>query len=214
MERRPDVPIKKQPPSKLTAVSKLDKMLPWLLIVAGIIGLAASFVLMMDKIAILKDPSYQPSCNINPIIACGSVIVTSQANAFGFPNPIIGLIGFSVLITVGVTWLSGVRSQKAWYWRTFLSATLLATVFIHWLMFQTIYRIEALCPYCMIVWVVTIATFWYSLLWTIRRKYLRVPAFLNKLVAFANQNHLGVLIVWYLAIMGLILNHFWYYFGG
>ncbi len=208
------MPIKKQPPSKLTAVSKLDKMLPWLLIVAGIIGLAASFVLMMDKIAILKDPSYQPSCNINPIIACGSVIVTSQANAFGFPNPIIGLIGFSVLITVGVTWLSGVRSQKAWYWRTFLSATLLATVFIHWLMFQTIYRIEALCPYCMIVWVVTIATFWYSLLWTIRRKYLRVPAFLNKLVAFANQNHLGVLIVWYLAIMGLILNHFWYYFGG
>ena len=29
-------------------------------------------------------------------------------------------------------------------------------VFIHWLIFQSLYRIGALCPYCMVVWAVTI----------------------------------------------------------
>ena len=28
-------------------------------------------------------------------------------------------------------------------------------VFIHWLIFQSLYRIGALCPYCMVVWAVT-----------------------------------------------------------
>ncbi|PRC62285.1 hypothetical protein C6A85_03910, partial [Mycobacterium sp. ITM-2017-0098] len=28
--------------------------------------------------------------------------------------------------------------------------------FVHWLIFQSLYRIGALCPYCMVVWAVTI----------------------------------------------------------
>lgn len=194
-------------------LSRLDRFLPWLLIVGGVIGLLASFVLTMDKIAMLEDPNFQPSCNVNPVIACGSVIVTDQASALGFPNPFIGIAGFAVLITVGVTWLSGARSNKRWYWRTFLLATFLATVFIHWLAFQTTYRIGALCPYCIVVWIVTIPTFWYTLLWTIRHKYVQPPRVFDRVISFANQNHFGILLVWYLALTGLILNHFWYYFG-
>ena len=29
-------------------------------------------------------------------------------------------------------------------------------MFVHWLIFQSLYRIGALCPYCMVVWAVTI----------------------------------------------------------
>ena len=32
---------------------------------------------------------------------------------------------------------------------------MLGIVFICWLIFQTLYRIGALCPYCMVVWVFT-----------------------------------------------------------
>lgn len=193
--------------------TKLDRFLPWLLIVAGIVGLIASFVLTMDKMEMLKNPDYQPSCNINPIIACGSVIVTSQASAFGFPNPFLGLAGFAVLITVGITWLTGARSTNKWYWRAFLLATFLGVVFVHWLAFQSVYRIEALCPYCMAVWTVTIATFFYSLLWVLRQGYITVPARFNRVIRFVNRNHFGVLLSWYLVIVVLILNHFWYFFG-
>ena len=38
-------------------------------------------------------------------------------------------------------------------WR---SARCSASVFMHWLIFQSLYRIGALCPYCMVVWAVTI----------------------------------------------------------
>ena len=30
-------------------------------------------------------------------------------------------------------------------------------MFVHWLIFQSLYRIGALCPYCMVVWAVTIS---------------------------------------------------------
>lgn len=193
--------------------TKLDRFLPWLLVVAGIIGLIASFVLTMDKMEMLENPGYQPSCNINPVIACGSVIVTSQASAFSFPNPFIGLVGFAVLITVGVTWLTGVRSSNKWYWRAYMAAALFGVAFVHWLAFQSIYRIGALCPYCMVVWVVTIAIFLYSLLWVLRQGYIRVPSWLDRVVWFANRNHVGILLSWYLVVVLLILNHFWYFFG-
>ena len=43
-----------------------------------------------------------------------------------------------------------------WYWAGLAAGTLLGTVFVHWLIFQSLYRIGALCPYCMVVWAVTI----------------------------------------------------------
>ena len=43
-----------------------------------------------------------------------------------------------------------------WYWAGLATGTALGVVFIHWLIFQSLYRIGALCPYCMVVWAVTI----------------------------------------------------------
>lgn len=105
--------------AKNTAQTKLQKFYPWLLVIGGILGLLAAFVLTMDKFEILKDPNYEPSCNLNPIIACGSVIVTNQASAFGFPNPFIGLAAFSAVVVVGVSLLADMKITKPWYWLTF-----------------------------------------------------------------------------------------------
>ena len=35
-----------------------------------------------------------PTCSINPVLACGSVINTPQASVFGPPNPLIGVGAF------------------------------------------------------------------------------------------------------------------------
>ncbi len=47
-------------------------------------------------------------------------------------------------------------SLPRWYWGGLAIGTLLGVGFIHWLIFQSLYRIGALCPYCMVVWAVTI----------------------------------------------------------
>src|SRR5690606_3336038 len=44
----------------------------WVLAVGGVIGTAAAFALILDRIALLKDPAFVPSCSISPLLSCGS----------------------------------------------------------------------------------------------------------------------------------------------
>ncbi|HYQ36078.1 MAG TPA: vitamin K epoxide reductase family protein, partial [Mycobacterium sp.] len=128
----------------------------WWVLIAGVIGFVASMTLTVEKIELLLNPSYVPSCNINPIVSCGSVMVTPQASVLGFPNPLLGLVGFTVVIVTGVLAVTKVPLPQ-WYWAGLTVGVLIGTVFVHWLIFQSLYRIGALCPYCMVVWAVTIS---------------------------------------------------------
>ena len=64
----------------------------WVLI-AGVVGLAAAATLMVEKLRILENPDYVPTCSINPVLTCGSMMKTPQAEVFGFPNPLLGIAG-------------------------------------------------------------------------------------------------------------------------
>ena len=116
----------------------------------------ASLTLTHDKIAILQNPSYVPSCNINPVLACGSVMMTPQSSTLGLPNPILGIAGFTVVVVAGVLSVAKVQLPR-WFWAGLLAGILVGAVFVHWLIFVSLYRVGALCPYCMVVWVVTIS---------------------------------------------------------
>jgi uncharacterized membrane protein len=136
---------------------------------------------------------------------------TLQAEVFGFPNSWLGLVGFMAVIVVGAGLLAG-GQYKAWYWRLFNSGTLAGVVFIHWLFGQSVYVIQALCPWCMVVWIVTIPIFWYTTLYNVREGYLPVPKILAPVVGFLQEYKHLALVVWYLGIAALVLHHFWYYF--
>jgi uncharacterized membrane protein len=189
-----------------------DRRLAWLLVAAGLVGLVAAFTLLVEKIALIEDPSYVPSCSINPILSCGSIMRTKQAEAFGFPNPIIGVAGFAVVVTTGMAVLAGATLRR-WFWLGLQGGTTLGVVFIHWLIFQSLYRIDALCPYCMVVWVVTIPLFWYTTLHNDRVGHLRLlgPRPTARLAA---EYHGVVLTAWYLAVAALIAHRFWDYWSG
>lgn len=197
---------------KLFRAWRLEKVLPWLLIICGTIGLLAAAIILIDKIELLKNPNATFLCDLNPIISCGSIMESDQANAFGFPNPIIGLAAFPVVITTGVVMLAGAQLRR-WYWLGLQVGTVFAIAFVHWLFYQSVWSINALCPYCMIVWVVTITTFWYVLLYNIEKQVIKLPASLQGAAGFARRHHLDVLLLWFLIIAALILNHFWYYYG-
>lgn len=178
----------------------------------GLVGFAAAFTLLVEKIALLEDPSYVPSCSINPILSCGSVMSTEQAEAFGFPNPIIGVAGFAVVTTAGMALLAGGRFQR-WFWLGLQAGTTFGVVFIHWLMFQSLYRIDALCPYCMVVWAVTIPLFWYTTLHNAAAGHLRVPTRMRPVLERAVAYHGAVLTGWFLLIAALIAERFWDYWS-
>jgi uncharacterized membrane protein len=135
-------------------------------------------------------------------------MTTDQAAAFGFPNPLIGIVGFTVVVTIGVVLLAGAHLPR-WVRRGLGLGTAFGVGFVHWLMFQSLYRIGALCPYCMVVWAVTIPLFVATVAMLVRTGALRPqPARLGRLVA---DYQTVIVTVWFLAITGLITRRFWSY---
>ncbi|GGT07237.1 hypothetical protein GCM10010271_07070 [Streptomyces kurssanovii] len=61
-----------------------------LMVVIGVMGWPASFQLTVEDWQVLKNPGYQPRCNISPVVGCGSVISSRQGNIFGFPIMLLG----------------------------------------------------------------------------------------------------------------------------
>lgn len=186
--------------------------LAWWLLTGGLLGFVAAFVLAVEKYVLLADPAYVPTCSLNPILSCGSVMASSQAEAFGFPNPLLGVAGFPVVATTGAALLAGGRLAE-WFWAALQMGVTAAVVFVHWLMFASLYRIEALCPYCMVVWAVTIPLFTAVALRNLTAWTPRLPAWAGATVAVLRARHSIVLTAWFLLIVAAILQRFWLYWS-
>jgi uncharacterized membrane protein len=178
----------------------------WWVLIAGVAGLAASLTLIIERIELLKNPAYVPSCSLNPVLSCGSVMVTPQAQAFGFPNPLIGIVSFTLVVVTGVLAIGKVRLPR-WYWAGLATGTLLGVAFIHWLIFQSLYRIGALCPYCMVVWAVTI-----PLLVVVSAIALQ-PRLSRGVAGVAYQWRWSITALWFTALILLVLLRFWDYWS-
>ena len=189
-----------------------DRRLAWGLTVGGVVGFIAAAVLLVERIRLAQDSDYVPTCSLNPVLSCGSVMETAQASLLGFPNPIIGVAAFPVVVTTGVAVLAGARLAR-WYWLGLQVGVTAALAFVAWLAFQSIYRIGALCPYCMVVWAVVIPMFWYVTL-----RNLAGGAFGEKLrrsraSVVSTEWHAPILLVPFLVLLGLVGERFWSYWS-
>ena len=181
----------------------------WLLIVTGLMGLLAAFVITLDKTKILEaeaaGTTYTPGCSLNPIISCGNIMESPQASAFGFSNPLLGLVAYAVVVAVGVTLLTGARFPR-WYWLTFNAGCLFGIGFVTWLQYQSLYNIGALCLWCCLAWVATIFMFWYVTSHNVVQGYLPAPAGLRGFV----EEFPWVLPVMHTGVIGmLVLTNWW-----
>lgn len=129
----------------------------WVLLVCGSIGLAAALMLLVEKIRLVTDPAYVPSCSFSPLLSCGSVMSTP-----------------------------------------------LSTVFVHWLIFLSLYPHRALCPNCMVVWVVTVTA-----LVAVLTRWYRTGALPRWVGTYASTP----VVAWILATTALIAVRFWDYWA-
>lgn len=196
--------------AKIISNLKSNNKFAHFLILTSVIGLVASFILTIEKIQLLKDPKVQLSCNFNPVVSCGSVINSPQAEAFGFANPLIGLVGFAVIITIGVGMIAGAKYKK-WFWLGLQAGTIFGVLFASWLFYQSLYVIKALCPFCIVVWAVVIALFVYVTRYNLITENIKVKKSFKSLSNWFCENAWFVVVLWYLAIFVAILNKFWYY---
>lgn len=125
------------------------------MLIAGTAGLLASLWLAIEKFRVLANPGYLPSCSLSRVVDCGSVMQSWQSSLLGFPNALIGVAAYPVVITVAVLTLAG-SAPRRWIWAGLVICATAGTLFVHWLAWQTAYDIRAVCLYCMVVWASTL----------------------------------------------------------
>lgn len=180
--------------------------LTYLFIITGIISFFFSFLITVDKFELAADPNFVPPCSINPFISCGPVMASPQASAFGFPNPLLGIAGFAIITAIGFALLSGARFKR-WFWIGTQIGVTFAIGFIYWLFSQAVFEIGALCPYCMVVWVMTIPLFYFTTVYNLREGNLGFTLNLKK------WYHAIILTLMYGVIIAAITNKFWLYWA-
>jgi uncharacterized membrane protein len=128
------------------------------MLLGGIAALAAAFVLTLEKFHLYENPEAILSCSFNLVLNCGQVMQTWQASVFGFPNMLIGMIAFPVVVTMALAGLAGVKFPRWWLVLANIGF-LLGLIFAYWLFFSSVYVIQVLCPWCLIVTTATTLIF-------------------------------------------------------
>ncbi len=136
--------------SKKDSLQRSNRWIFGTMLAFGIVGLAASFVLAVEEFHLLQNPNAILTCSLNAVLNCADVMKTWQATVFGFPNMFIGLMAFPVVITVALLGLSGATLPR-WFYLGANIGYLLGAIFAYWLFFNSVYAIEILCPWCLVV---------------------------------------------------------------
>jgi len=175
----------------------------WMAVLA-VIGLSASVILSIEKVELLAEPNHISSCSLSPVVACSPIIASPQASAFGFPNSLIGIFGFTAVLTAAITILAGATKLTKVWWRTLLVGIAFGAVFSTWLIYQGVFEIGKLCLYCMLVWLVTFTLLWLVAAYSIENKHINLGQRLDKLLSYKYE-----LITLTYAIIFLLIFYRW-----
>ncbi len=114
----------------------------------GAIGLTASFLETIEYQEILKNAHAQLACNLNSVFSCGNVLNAWQSKVFGFPNSMMCMVFFTLMLSSGLIGLTGgVLAPKLRLWLHAIATFFLG--FALWFMWQSTFQIRALCILCL-----------------------------------------------------------------
>lgn len=155
-------PTTEEPTPDFDEAPRSDRGIGIFLAITSSVALAASLILTNDKIELLKaeitGENLNLGCDLSAWVSCSQVVTSDQASAFGFPNSLIGIVAFSVLLTLGVVLATGI-SLPRWMWLSMEAGAVLGITGVTWLQYESIYQVGYLCPWCMVVWSMMIPIF-------------------------------------------------------
>ncbi len=176
----------------------------WTLLVTSVVGWIASGILVIERLHVYADADYITSCDISPWVSCGTVFQTWQAALFGFPNPLIGIVAFAVVITTAMGLLARARFAR-WYWIGLQIGVTLGMVFVVWLWSQALFDIYVLCIYCIVVWAAMIPLFVFTTVRNLAAGVIPAPA---GLVRFLGEWAWAIVVLLWVATAASIFFRF------
>lgn len=179
------------------------------MLLGGIAALIAAFVLTLDKFKVLQDPNAVLSCSVNIVLNCSTVMSRWQADAFGFPNMLIGLMAFPIITTIAALGLAGTKFPR-WFLVASSIVLLLGMCFSYWLFFQSVYVIQVLCPWCLVVTTSTTVMFASYLHFNLKENTFKLKHAVNTKVQYFLKSgfHQMIVLSWIALMVVLVFVKF------
>lgn len=179
------------------------------MLIGAILSLIASFVLSVEAVQLAANPNAVLSCSINVILNCATVGVHPSAHMFGFPNSFLGLIAEPVVITVAIAGLAGVKFPRLFMFAAQIGYTL-GFIFALVLLYTSMFIIQALCPWCLLVTATTTFVFFAMTRYNIRENNLYLPPKIQKYLYTLVKKDYDKLLLWTIMVMivaGIIIKY-------
>lgn len=124
-----------------------------IMLLSSLAALIVSFALSAETLQLARHPHQQLSCDISSAVSCSTVAQSWQAEfihfaGMSFPNAFFGIAAESVFVTVAVLGISRIAVPRWFALCTWLGG-LAALLYAYWLFTQSMYVINALCPWCL-----------------------------------------------------------------
>jgi uncharacterized membrane protein len=101
----------------------------FVLLVTGLAGWAASAIQALERLELYEDTEHITNCDVNPWVSCGKVMGTWQSKVLGFPNPLIRIVAFAVVVATAMAVRSEARPGR-WYWAGLQAGTPVAIAYV------------------------------------------------------------------------------------
>jgi uncharacterized membrane protein len=121
-----------------------ERLVIWVKVLA-VIGIGLAVFLLWEQ---MFRPSFQP-CNINATVNCDAVISGEVSSTLGIPTPLIGLIGYIVILFAAF-------KRKA---KLILSMAVFGLVFCLYIAYRELFQLHVVCPVCILCQLDMIAVF-------------------------------------------------------
>lgn len=132
-----------------TSTPWLNSGIATILIIVASIGLINSLHILSLEIEGIKNPLIYDNCRLETFFDCGIVVRTWQAQVFGFPNPILGILFYELLLLIGITSFFGFKPNR-FVAIILLMICALALCFSWWLFYNSFFVIGVACVFCLI----------------------------------------------------------------
>jgi uncharacterized membrane protein len=112
-----------------------EKIFDWIKILATI-GIGLALFLLWER---FFKPAFQP-CNINSTVNCNAVISGQVSDTLGIPTPLIGLIGYIVIMFAAFK-----RNAKL-----VLGMSAFGLAFCLYIAYRELFQLHVVCPVCVL----------------------------------------------------------------
>lgn len=133
-----------------TFVKDKQRIAALVMLIGSVIGLLASFVLSVETLLLASNKNAILSCSINAVMNCATVANHWSATVFGVPNSFFGMMAMSVMVTISVSLLAGVKFPRWFIWAMCggIALGMMATL---WMLYMSLFVIGVLCPWCLVL---------------------------------------------------------------